>query len=100
MADRTVLYRREFLRRSALAAASVAVINCTPGASTASPTARASLTPVRGGTITWGLWDRIDSIDPALTTGAAAGEITQNLVDTLITLDSEQKFRPALATKW
>ena len=100
MADRTLLYRREFLRRSALAAASIAAIACTPGASTASPTAKASLTPVRGGTITWGLWDRIDSIDPALTTGAAAGEVTQNILDTLITLDSEQKFRPALATKW
>ena len=100
MADRTLLYRREFLRRSALAAASVAALACTPGTTTASPAAKASLTPVRGGTITWGLWDRVDVIDPALTTGAASGEIVQNILDTLITLDSEQKFRPALATKW
>jgi len=101
MADRTLLYRREFLRRSALAAAGVAVVACTPsGTSTVSPTVKPSVSPVRGGTITWGLWDKIDSIDPALTTGAAAGEIAQNILDTLITLDSDQKFRPALATKW
>src|SRR5205814_1798182 len=38
--------------------------------------------------------------DPALTTGAAAGEIAQNILDTLITLDADQKPHPALATKW
>ncbi len=96
-----LLYRREFLRRSALAAASVAVIACTPGAATPSgSTAAKSLAPTKGGTLTWGQWDKIDVIDPALTTGAAAGEITQNILDTLITLDSEQKPHPALATKW
>ena len=71
MADRTLLYRREFLRRSALAAAGAAVVACTPGGvTTASPTARPSASPVRGGTLTFGQWDKIDSIDPALTTGA------------------------------
>ena len=96
-----MLYRREFLRRSALAAASVAVLSCTGGGpTTASPSAARSLTPVKGGTLTWGQWDKIDVIDPALTTGAAAGEITQNILDTLITLDAEQKPHPALATKW
>src|SRR5947208_2451471 len=101
MADRLSLYRREFLRRSALAAASFAVLSCTPG--TTIPTATGglvSLTPTKGGTLTWGQWDKIDSIDPALTTGAAAGEIAQNIVDTLITMDSDQKFYPALASKW
>ena len=99
--DTELLYRREFLRRSALAAASAAVIACTPGAVTPSAsTAAKSLTPTKGGTLTWGQWDKIDVIDPALTTGAAAGEITQNILDTLITLDSEQKPHPALATKW
>ena len=101
MADRTLLYRREFLRRSALAAASVAVLSCTPsGVTTASPTAKASAAPVRGGVLTFGQWDKIDSIDPALTTGAAAGEVAQNILDTLITMDADQKFYPALATKW
>ena len=58
MADRTLLYRREFLRRSALAAASVAVVACTPqGVTTASPTVRPSASPVRGGTLTFGQWD-------------------------------------------
>ena len=101
MADRMLLYRRELLRRSALAAASIAVLSCTPsGITTASPTSRASLSPVRGGVLTFGQWDKIDSIDPALTTGAAAGEVAQNIVDTLITMDADQKFYPALATKW
>lgn len=100
MADRTLLYRREFLRRSALAAASVAVLSCAPGSSTPTATAARSLVPIKGGTLTWGQWDKIDSIDPALTTGAAAGEVAQNILDTLITLDAEQKPHPALATKW
>ena len=101
MADRTLLYRREFLRRSALAAASVAVVACTPqGVTTASPTVKPSASPLRGGTLTFGQWDKIDSIDPALTTGAAAGEVAQNILDTLITMDADQKFYPALASKW
>jgi peptide/nickel transport system substrate-binding protein len=101
MADRTLLYRREFLRRSALAAASVAVVACTPqGVTTASPTVKPSASPARGGTLTFGQWDKIDSIDPALTTGAAAGEVAQNILDTLVTMDADQKFYPALATKW
>ncbi len=101
MADRTLLYRREFLRRSALAAASVAVVACTPqGVTTASPTVKPSASPVRGGTLTFGQWDKIDSIDPALTTGAAAGEVAQNILDTLVTMDADQKFYPALASKW
>ena len=92
------MYRREFLRRSALAAASVAIFACAPAAT--APTASASLKPTKGGTVTWGQWDKIDVIDPALTTGAAAGEIAQNILDTLITMDSDQKFYPALAAKW
>ena len=102
MGDKLGLYRREFLRRSALAAASVAVLSCTPSAAPAASGALAkpSPTPTRGGTLTWGQWDKIDLIDPALTTGAAAGEIAQNILDTLITLDAEQKPHPALATKW
>jgi peptide/nickel transport system substrate-binding protein len=101
MADRSLLYRREFLRRSALAAASVAVVACTPqGVTTASPTVKPSASPVRGGTLTFGQWDKIDSIDPALTTGAAAGEVAQNILDTLVTMDADQKFYPALASKW
>src|SRR5439155_1017204 len=92
------MYRREFLRRSALAAASAAIFACSPTATTTS--ASASLKPVKGGTLTWGQWDKIDVIDPALTTGAAAGEIAQNILDTLITMDSDQKFYPALASKW
>ena len=93
-----LMYRRELLRRSALAAASIAILSCAPAAT--GPTTSASLKPAKGGTVTWGQWDKIDVIDPALTTGAAAGEIAQNILDTLITMDSDQKFYPALASKW
>ena len=89
--------RRELLRRSALAAASAAVLACAPGAVTGS---RPNASPRKGGTVTWGQWDKIDVIDPALTTGAASGEIAQNVLDTLITMDADQKFYPGLATKW
>jgi len=89
--------RRELLRRSALAAASAAVLACAPGAVTGS---RPSASPRKGGTVTWGQWDKIDVIDPALTTGAASGEIAQNVLDTLITMDADQKFYPGLASKW
>ncbi|MGH2377591.1 MAG: ABC transporter substrate-binding protein [Candidatus Limnocylindria bacterium] len=104
------LYRREFLRRSALAAASVAVLGCTPSVTAPGTSPTPGTTgavgptptrgPTRGGTLTWGQWDRIDSIDPARTTGAAAGEVAQNIVDTLITMDADQKFYPALAQRW
>jgi peptide/nickel transport system substrate-binding protein len=89
--------RREFLRRSALAAASVAIFACAPAAA---PLAKPSASPRKGGTLAWGQWDKIDVIDPALTTGAAAGEIAQNILDTLITIDSDLKFHPGLASKW
>src|SRR5579864_637101 len=89
--------RREFLRRSALAEASVAIFACAPAAA---PLAKPSATPRKGGTLAWGQWDKIDVIDPALTTGAAAGEIAQNILDTLITIDSDLKFHPGLASKW
>lgn len=106
------LSRREFLRRSAWASAAAIAAACAPaatppGAATASPGGAATvaptaavLTPKKGGTLTWGLWDKTDSIDPALTSGAAAGEIVQNVTDTLISMDANQKFIPALATKW
>src|SRR5438105_3379806 len=55
------MYRREFLRRSALAAASAAIFACAPTATTTS--ASASLKPVKGGTLTWGQWDKITTPD-------------------------------------
>ena len=89
--------RREFLRRSALAAAGVALFACAPGAA---PLAKPSASPRKGGTLTWGQWDKIDSIDPVLGSGAASSEIAQNILDTLIYMDADQKFHPGLATSW
>src|SRR5207249_11070163 len=100
MGDPMTLYRREFLRRSALAAASAAVLACTPGGAPGATAARPSAGPVRGGTLTWGPWGKIDLIDPALTAGAAAGEIAPNHPDTLIVLDGGPQAHPALGTKW
>ncbi len=104
------LSRREFLRRSALAGAAMVAASCAPTATpagTGAPSASgsgaasaAALSPRKGGTLTWAQWDKNESIDPALPTGAAAGEIIQNVLDTLVTMDAEQKFYPALASKW
>lgn len=53
-----------------------------------------------GGTLTWGLWDKIDSIDPATPTGSAAIEILASIVESLTLIDTDEKVYPALATKW
>ncbi|TMB80961.1 MAG: hypothetical protein E6J52_00205 [Chloroflexi bacterium] len=70
MGDPMTLYRREFLRRSALAAASAAVLACTPGGAPGATAARPSAGPVRGGTLTWGQWDKIDLITAAAVKGS------------------------------
>jgi len=53
-----------------------------------------------GLTLTWALWDNTDDIDPAVPTDSAALEITKNVLDTLVTMDANQKVYPALATRW
>lgn len=93
-----VIGRRDLLKRAGAVVAGLAIVGCAPGQAPA--VSLPSATPRRGGTISWGMWDKIDSIDPALTTGAAAGEVAQNIVDSLIAMSGEQKFYPALATKW
>jgi len=70
------------------------------GPTSASSGSSSSAAPRRGGTLTWALWDKIDDIDPATPTGASALEVINNIVDPLITMDADQKFYPALATKW
>ena len=71
-----------------------------PGPTSASSVSSAAAQPRRGGTLTWALWDKIDDIDPATPTGASALEVINNIVDPLITMDADQKFYPALASKW
>jgi len=66
----------------------------------AAPAAAAKDSPRRGGTLTWGLWDRTDDIDPATTSGAAALEVLTNILEPLITIDADLKIYPALAKAW
>jgi peptide/nickel transport system substrate-binding protein len=96
--------RRHFIARFAggLTVASVGVlVACHPPAPTPnSPATSPAGSPRRGGTLTWGVWDKIDDIDPATLTGAAASEVVNNILDPLIAMDADQKFYPALATRW
>src|SRR5712692_7098625 len=102
--------RRQFIARGVgglavaglgvLAACQTAAPAPGPGPTSASSGSSAAGQPRRGGTLTWALWDKIDDIDPATPTGASALEVINNIVDPLITMDADQKFYPALATKW
>ncbi|MGI8689303.1 MAG: ABC transporter substrate-binding protein [Thermomicrobiales bacterium] len=69
-------------------------------APTTATTLKASAAPGSSGTLTWGQWDKIDSIDPANPTGGAAADITNNILDTLVMIDGDEKIYPNLATKW
>ncbi len=115
---RLQMTRREFVRRSALAAAALALSGCVPvtptvaptsapAATTAVPSPAATSAPVasvptarKGGTLTWGQWDKNDDLDPATASGAAALEINGNVLDTLVTIDASQKVYPLLAASW
>lgn len=76
------LSRRAFIIRSlsvggaAFAAVTLAsaCAPASPRSAGAAPTAGTAGTPRRGGTLTWGLWDSTDDIDPAVPTGFAALE--------------------------
>jgi peptide/nickel transport system substrate-binding protein len=106
--------RREFIVRSigGLTVAGVGVLAaaCQPAAPAgpapgSAPTAAggastSATSPRRGGTLTWGVWDKFDDIDPATVTGAAALEVINNVLDPLVAMDEDQKFYPALATRW
>src|SRR6266851_2626923 len=97
--------RRQFITRSVggLAMAGLGVLAaCQPAAGPTSASSASSTLaqPRRGGTLTWAQWDKIDDIDPANASGASALEVINNIVDPLITMDADQKFYPALATKW
>lgn len=113
--------RRRFLHRLALVAATGAgaaiVTACggggtatnTPGGASpqaagstanAAPTTAQKAAAGSSGTLTWGMWDKIDSIDPASPTGAAASDIINNVLDTLVMIDGDEKIYPNLATKW
>jgi peptide/nickel transport system substrate-binding protein len=74
------------------------LVACQPAAPQAASGSAAA--PRRGGTLTWGVWDKIDDIDPATLSGASAVEVVNNILDSLIAMDADQTFYPALATKW
>ncbi|HEY8292816.1 MAG TPA: ABC transporter substrate-binding protein, partial [Thermomicrobiales bacterium] len=115
--------RRRFLHRLALVAATGAGVAITAAcggggaatntpatgaspqaagstANTAANTAAKPAAPGSSGTLTWGQWDKIDSIDPASPTGGAAADIINNVLDTLVMIDGDEKIYPSLATKW
>lgn len=101
-----LLSRRQLLAGFSVLGASLLASACqsaSPGGGpTTAPAAGQTLagTPKRGGTLTWGVWDKIDDIDPATVTGASASEVLNNILDPLIAMDGDQKFYPSLASKW
>lgn len=112
----TAYNRRQFLRHAALVTASGAIaalasacggaVGTAPAGSAAGATQAASGTTTKpsavqaGGTLTWALWDAIDSIDPATASGASALEIIHNIIEPLVMIDENEKIYPYLATKW
>lgn len=103
----TRIDRREFLRRTALLSASTALImaGCQTGApaSSAGPgtaTAAASITPKRGGTLTWGQSLVNDELDPALSGAGGGQEIVSQIYDTLVALADDYSVVPRLAARW
>ncbi|TMB91498.1 MAG: hypothetical protein E6J38_13550 [Chloroflexi bacterium] len=98
------LDRREFLVLGGTAAAAAALAACTPStsapATSASAAATPSAAPKRGGTLTWGQTQDNTQLDPALINGGAAFETVGNLTDSLVSMDSDLKLHPWLATKW
>ncbi len=101
LSRRALLIRSLALGGAAYAAATLGAA-CAPAAqqssSGGSPAGApaAAGAPRRGGTLTWALWDNTDDIDPAVPTGSAALEITKNVLDTLVTMDANQKGRLTL----
>src|SRR5207249_1353726 len=98
------LDRREFLVLGGTAAAAAALAACTPSTSAPATSAPAAATPSaapkRGGTLTWGQTQDNTQLDPALINGGAAFETVGNLTDSLVSMDSDLKLHPWLATKW
>jgi len=107
--------RRRFLRQIALVASGTAIgvlAACAPAVPSPAPVpakatpvapgaARSATgTPRSGGTLTWGQWDRNDSVDPATASGASALEVIGQVLETLVVLDTDQKIYPGLATRW
>ena len=107
------LTRRRFLSHSLMLVGGMAVgvlAACAPAAPSAvAPATPASTvpqpqptggTPKSGGTLTWGQWDKNDSIDPATASGASALEVIGQVLDSLVVMDAAQKIYPGLATRW
>ncbi|MCD0451740.1 ABC transporter substrate-binding protein [Actinocorallia sp. API 0066] len=56
--------------------------------------------PVSGGTLTYALTQEPDCLDPAVSPMQATAIVNRNIFDSLVSLDSDGKFHPALAEKW
>lgn len=117
MGERTGISRRQFLRQVAVVTAvgaGAAILGACGGSSGSTPastaasgatsaqptTAQKAAAPGSSGTLTWALWDKADSIDPANPTGASALEILHNIVEPLVLIDASENVTPMLATKW
>ena len=92
--------RTLLLRTTTLAAGLGLLVGCGPSAPGAPTLATTPSTATKGGTLTWGQWDKNDDVDPALSSGAAALEVVTNVLEPVVTIDADEKVYPYLASSW
>jgi len=128
--DPRTLSRRGFLRLASIgigaAAASSLLAACAPAASPAAPAApakpadskpaapaagavtsapapaapAASGSPVKGGTLTVGIYQEPPNLDPHVSGSSTAGRVMRHIFDPLVYQPEPGKFEPGLATSW
>jgi len=76
----------------------------TPGVSApssgATPAAAAAGTPVKGGTLTVGIYQEPPTLDPHVSGSATAGRVMAHIFDSLVRQPDPGNFQPGLATAW
>ncbi len=78
-------------------------VTTTPGAEetqTATPTPEVTKTPIEGGSITVGIPQDLDSLDPHIATAAGTDEVLFNIFEGLVKVDPDGKIVPAIAESY
>jgi peptide/nickel transport system substrate-binding protein len=87
-------------RRAAagLVAAAILASACAPAQPAPAPGVAQAPTP--GGTLTYGLATKFDTLDPTVTTFSVVGKLGYHVFDPLVWQTSAGKFEPGLAESW
>ena len=79
-----------------LAAMTIVAVACTP----AQTPPAAGEVPTPGGTLTYGLATRFDTLDPTVTTFSVVGKLGYHVFDPLVWQTAAGKYEPGLAESW